>query len=808
MKNKKAELLAPAGSYESFIGAVNAGADAVYIGGIKFGARANANNLEEEQLLKAIDMAHLHNRNLYLTINTLLKNKELELELYDYLKPLYEQGLEAVIVQDTGVLQFIRHHFPDLSVHASTQMTITGVEGAKIMEELGVTRVVTARELSLVEIHEIHRNTGLEIESFVHGALCYCYSGQCLYSSLLGGRSGNRGRCAQPCRLPYEVLSEKVRLNSPGEQFVLSPKDMCTIDILPQLIEAGVYSFKIEGRMKSPEYTAGVTSIYRKYIDLYLEQGIENYKVAEVDRRLLMDLYNRGSFTSGYYHQFNGRKMISLSKPNHFGVMVGTVTQKSKNKLTIKNTLPVNQGDVIENFTLKDSLSENQHFSISVKNEKDYKIGDKIFRTRNESLLNELHKNYIHSEIKENIKGYLILSQDLPAKLRIDFHNSFWDLSAAVSGSVVEKAISRPMTEETIKKQMLKTGNTPFAFKEFIVEMDSDIFISLQALNELRRAALCQLEEKILNTFKRESYKEEKSDLTDIFEEVNISFRNMVNTILNIYIEKEEYLKELLPFKEVTNIYIDSSLLLSDTAADRTIHFNKLEEYTVLCHQNSKGCYLVLPSVFRKDISSVFESQIEELLKSSIDGIIIKNFEEYGLLKKYHFNKPLILDHNMYTFNKESKKFWKELAIEYDTAPLELNYRELKERGCENSELIVYGYLPLMVSAQCVKKTTTGCNHKTEQLFLKDRYQKVFSVKNQCNFCYNTIYNSKPLVLLDNVKDINELKPRSLRMNFTIEPSDDIKKITKEYIDCFVNHKETSMKFSDFTRGHLKRGIE
>ncbi len=311
MREKKLEVLAPAGSFESLRAAVNAGADAVYMGGSRFGARAYAQNPEGENLLAAIDYAHLHGVRLYLTVNTLLKTRELEQELYDYLLPCYEHGLDAVLVQDMGVLKAVREWFPDLPVHASTQMTLNGVGGVKVLKELGAERAVLSRELSLNEIAVISRETGMELETFVHGALCYCYSGQCLFSSILGGRSGNRGRCAQPCRLAYSAVDEKGK-NLTGEQTLLSPKDICALDLIPEIAKAGVYSLKIEGRMKRPEYTAGVVRIYRKYVDQYLQYGEENYKVVEADRRELLLLFNRDGFSEGYYRQHNGKNMMAL----------------------------------------------------------------------------------------------------------------------------------------------------------------------------------------------------------------------------------------------------------------------------------------------------------------------------------------------------------------------------------------------------------------------------------------------------------------------------------------------------------------
>ena len=311
---KTVELLAPAGSYEGLVAAINAGADAVYIGGQKFGARAYADNPEQESLIKGIDYAHLYGKKVHMTINTLLKEKELEQELYPYLLPFYEAGLDAVIVQDVGVASFIKENFPNLPIHASTQMTLTGELGAKFWEEQGVERVVLARELSLREVEHICKNVNIEVECFVHGAICYCYSGQCLFSSFLGGRSGNRGRCAQPCRLPYQAYEENRPIYGKEELYPLSLKDMMTVSYLPELIDAGITSFKIEGRMKRMEYGAGVVAIYRKYIDLYLKDP-DNFHVEKKDLEQLLNLYSRSGNSQGYYKQHNGKDMLSLNNP-------------------------------------------------------------------------------------------------------------------------------------------------------------------------------------------------------------------------------------------------------------------------------------------------------------------------------------------------------------------------------------------------------------------------------------------------------------------------------------------------------------
>ena len=370
--NKKVEVLAPAGSYEIMEAVINAGADAVYLGGDSFGARAFAGNLNKEELLKAIDYAHIRDRKIYLTVNTLLKEHELGTQLIEYLKPFYEAGLDAVIVQDMGVFKLIREHFPDMPIHASTQMTITGAEGAKILENLHATRVVTARELKLDEIKAIHNSCNIEIESFVHGALCYCYSGQCLLSSMNGGRSGNRGRCAQPCRMEYDVYdSDGSMLESSEGRYVLSPKDMCAIKILPDIIDAGVYSLKIEGRMKNVTYAAAVTALYRKYVDMYLEYGRKGYKVDDNDINDLMDLYNRGAFTTGYYNSNKGMQMMSVQRPNHMGTRALEVMSNVSGRITFKALEQINPQDVFEidrdnSFSSGDSYKTGQTFEVNL----------------------------------------------------------------------------------------------------------------------------------------------------------------------------------------------------------------------------------------------------------------------------------------------------------------------------------------------------------------------------------------------------------------------------------------------------------
>lgn len=735
MKQNKVELLAPAGSFDSMKAAINAGADAVYIGGNKYGARAYADNLNMEAMNEAIDYVHLHGKSIYLTVNTLMKQKELEEDFYSYLRNFYETGMDAFIVQDIGALQAIKEWFPNIPVHASTQMNVHNVESALFLRELGVARIVTARELSLREIKAIKDETGLEIESFIHGALCYSYSGQCLLSSFLGGRSGNRGRCAQPCRLPYDVVNHKEKINRKSEQYVLSPKDMCTLDILPEIIEAGIDSLKIEGRMKKPEYTAGVVRIYRTYIDQYLSTG--KIAVKKEDKKELFDLFNRHGFHQGYYKQQNGRNMITLLEPAK--------------------------------------------------------------RAGNETLQKEL-KKYKDTEQKERIKGILRLLKDHPAQLTLFFR----DLEVTVYGSVVEVARNQPIQKERIVTQMNKTGNTAFAFEPFEIVMDAHIFLPIQAINELRREALEQLRAKYVKRYRRTTSTSGQANMKAVSKtmipQVSMS-KNQKDTQdtlrkINVYLENPKLIKPMAAIKEISAFYLDSHAFI-----------NSLKEAVSYLRENSKKCYLALPYIYREEAKQELEQNFP-VYETLLDGYLIRNMEEYFALRQLGTKKEFILDANVYTFNQKAMDVWNQKGIAYDTVPLELNSKELKSRGVHESEWIVYGYLPMMISAQCIHKTMEKCDKNEQVLQIKDRMKKHFYVKNCCRYCYNIIYNSQPLVLLDRSKEINDLSPRSVRLHFTFENKEEALSIVNRMIQAFVYQKEQKNPCKEFTRGHFNRGVE
>lgn len=752
MKEKKrAELLAPAGSFASLKAAVAAGADAVYMGGARFGARAYAQNADQDEMIAAIEYAHLHGCRLYMTVNTLFKENELG-ELYEYLLPYYKAGLDGVIVQDLGALSFIREHFPGIELHASTQMTITSVYGAKELKRLGCCRVVPAREVSLEEIRRIYDETGMDIETFVHGALCYCYSGQCLMSSLIGGRSGNRGRCAQPCRLPYRVYEQEkgTAVNKEDQKCVLSMKDLCTLDILPQILEAGVFSLKIEGRMKSPRYTAGVVRIYRKYLDRYLEYGSEGYYVEPEDKKELLDLFDRGGFTSGYYTRHNGRDMIALKeKPE--------------------------------------------------------------FRETNKELFDFLDREYVETEKKEPVEGYAYLAEGLPSVLTL----TCGDISVTVSGQEPQAAKNQPMTREKVIRQLGKTGATAFEFTELEAEVCGALFLPVQALNELRREGFEALTEAIQNQWRRKAPEagevqngadsgEKSSRAAGCAGPVPDESAGKRPMYLTVSAETGDQLSAALAVPEVRRICLDASSFQPERWA----------EFVQLIHQAGKECYLTLPHIFRTHAIGFFRTYRSCLELAGFDGLLIRAFEEIQWMREEQISLSASFDASVYAWNHGAVHTLKEEQAAFITAPWELNSRELEPvfEACRReglpAELIVYGRAPMMVSAQCITKTVKGCSKCPSLLWMKDRTGARLPVQNHCAFCYNTILNPLPVSLHGCADSVKRLAPEGLRLCFTIETGEETKAVLNAFAAEFIRGENAEPPFAEFTRGHFRRGVE
>lgn len=801
----RVEILAPAGSMECLKAAITAGADAVYTGGALFGARAYAHNLTEEELLEAIDYVHLHGRRLYLTVNTLIKDREMEKQMYDYLLPYYRQGLDAVIVQDIGLFRFIRKHFPDLPVHASTQMTLTGVDGAKFLEKEGAQRIVTSRELSMAEVKKIADETELEIESFVHGALCYCYSGQCLFSSFIGGRSGNRGQCAQPCRLLYRTPEAK------RPQYLLSLKDICTLELIPEMIESGIYSFKIEGRMKKPEYAAAVAFQYRKYADLYLKYyeecpaeedpaayAMKKYRVREEDRQMLLDLYNRGGFHTGYYHTQNGREMISLNRPNHAGVPAVKVLAKKGRNVTAKALTDLYPQDIIElpmrkgrekadNYTCKDAVRKGMNVQIPVFADTPFKRDEIWMRTRNSTLIDTLREEFVNGKIKERICGTFRLYPQEKATLTVKCR----DAEITVAGEKAQEALSQPMSRERIEKQLRKTGNTEFEFSFLKVEIGEKVFLPMQSLNELRREALETLEKVICEKYRRSGEVKDPEEDT-----IELSMEEEVLSGWTASVRTAEQMEVILEEEAIGRIYVDCTMFPRIWEKDSYV------EWITKVHAAGKEIYLVMPYIFRERTRKQYEAAYNRIFEAGWDGILIANYESFAFLKEHGYTGRIMTDYNLYEFNQESRKFWKEKGVFEFTAPVELTERELQDLRVKDGEVIVYGYLPMMISAGCIQKTTRGCLKKSGQTTITDRYRNPFVVKNECDYCYNILYNYVPLYLGDRMEEVYQIGPGRIRLMFTTERQQEVRQILSAYFEGKELPEGT------YTRGHWKRGIK
>lgn len=712
---KKVELLAPAGNYEAFLGAINAGADAVYLGGEKYGARAYADNFSEEEIISAIRYAHIWGRKVYLTINTLMKEAEYE-ALCDYVKPYYIQGLDGVIVQDLGAFLILKESFPNLELHASTQMTLTSELGISYLKEMGASRVVPARELSLDEIKTIKEKVDIEIECFVHGAMCYCYSGQCLFSSILGGRSGNRGRCAQPCRLPYKFSKDG------KESYPFSLKDMCTIEFVPKLIEAGIDSFKIEGRMKKPEYAAGVTAIYRKYIDMYYAKGSEKFKVSKEDMENLSRLYIRSEIQDGYYFRHNGKEMITPGKPSYLG--------------------------------------------------------------SDENYLRKIRQTYIENgkELPVELYGSFLAGEK--AILTATYN----DITVSAEGNVIDKAQNRPMSKEDIEKQLSKVGNTVFTCNSLHTEVGEGIFIPNKMLNELRRSALVLLEEEIIrnNGFDvnrtDEKTVRKAGAFPKVFDTAKV-FVVSVTTKEQLYtLEKKDY--------SVNRVYLDYQLLLD------------LEECEITLLKEKWLLGVIYPRIIRKKAWKV----LDEIYKKTkaFPFAVIKNLEALQYLKQKGFSGEIVSDYTVYICNTGSAN-WAQNELSGICYPVELNKSELAQINMPDklsTEQLVYSFLPLMVTANCLKKTTDRCGQKNIYETIYDRYRKAFVSKSNCRLCYSELYNCVPLSLHKYMKDMHH-RIDAYRIDFTMEDS----KMTGQILDLyFGNGDETGL--GEYTTGHFKRGVE
>lgn len=713
MERSHVELLSPAGDYECFKAAMTAGADAVYLGLKRFSARANAANLSSDELYRALDTSHVLGKKIYLTVNTLFKDEELD-ELYDELYEPYIRGLDGVIVQDIGAMSRIKRLFSDLPIHVSTQAAVTGSDGALYLKRLGATRIVPARELSLKEIKLMRQKSLLEIECFVHGSLCYSYSGKCLMSSFIGGRSGNRGRCAGPCRLPYDG------------SYPLSLKDLCAIDMIPELVDAGISSFKIEGRMKSSAYVYGVTSIYRKYIDRYYDGSL--YTVDKDDRVRLISYYTRGGNCSGYYKSHNSRRMITLSSPSY-----STDTDK-------------------ESADTFDAAADVD----------------------------------IRCEIRKG-KSILIWLKSMGYETAVDTH------------IIPDTSINRSLTAESVSKQLKKTGGTDFRVRRCEVIADDGLFLPNGILNGIRRAGLDALKEKMLSSHMRIPAPQKEAAL--------ITSHSVKGREHTLHFDGPAQVRAGITDRRQIDAAMSSE---ADGLIVPVALFMSCED--LFC-DTSKMIYISLPYIVRDEAGACddLKKAVHKLAsRSEIKGFYISNHESAMVLEDMDYDGEITADIHMYAYNREAYEFFCKKGIK-TTVPVELNRHELIRRGIRGEDMIIYGKLPVMISANCLYNTKNGC-HKVPEghaMYMTDRRGAKFYTVCDCAKCENVIYNSVPLSISDEKSVFEDLSPSVVRLMFTDEDPETVSDILKRYFTYKNPDASTDIKLTDsYTKGHLNRGVE
>lgn len=804
----KPELLSPCGTMESLKAAINNGADAVYLGGKDFSARKYAGNFSVEEIEEACDYCHLRGAKVYVTVNTLYKDIELN-KFIDFVKQMYMAGVDALIVQDLGAANLIKRSFPDMKINASTQLTANTVEDVNFLHKNGFDKVILSRELSLEEIRKIRENTEAEIECFVHGALCVSFSGQCIMSSILGGRSGNRGCCAQTCRLPYELYRDYEKV---ADGYLMSPKDVETLEILPQLIEAGINSFKIEGRMKNPEYVAGVTAIYRKYIDMYFEDP-DGYKVDKEDLKILLQLFNRGGFTNGYFTTPSGLDMMSIERPKAWGLKTGIIDvyDSKYGRASIRTREPLVPGDGIEVWTKEEphvgcgiSKPSRAGQIISVMIKGDIQKNDVVYKTYDKALMDSMKKTYEKDIRKSDIYGKLTVKMNAPSKLSLWMENG---TSIAVEGSMPDKAENRPVTKEVLEKQISKMGATPFVLKKLDIVLDDGLYIDIKALNELRRSACELLEEKIVS-----KNKHAEPDFV-AFPETSVSGIKK-NKKLNVKLRSMEQFNAAVDCEGINTIYFEMSEDFEDN----------FENVIKRAHDRGIEIFAAFPRIYRERTEELYSDFISKLSNSMADGFLVTSVGQFDSVKST--GKKVVVDYNMNVFNNEAVEYFKHRGADRVTMSVEMNVKELNSAADDDCEMVVYGYLPLMTTVQCPignyaggKKNGIYCSERYSKAayVLKDRKDVAFPLLPDCSQCVCQILNSKPLFTLKFFDEILETPTGYVRLDFTRETPKEISDIIKAYIEMVDNGgrpgaaaKSLLNKMSKraVTKGHFFRGVE
>lgn len=792
------ELLSPVGDFECLKAAVQNGADAVYFGASSFSARAFASNFDDELLKEAITYAKLRGVKTNLTLNTLIKNDELN-DAIELAKKAYEYGIDAIIVQDLGFARYLIKNFPDLAIHASTQLSVHNLEGVLELQEMGFSRVVLSRELSLSEIEYICKNSNVEIEVFVHGALCMSYSGQCLFSSIVGGRSGNRGKCAQPCRLPYELLENDKTID---KGFLLSPRDLCGLDYLPQLVASGVSCLKIEGRMKTPEYVATVTKIYRKYLDKILNS--QDFSINPEDKKELLQVFNRGGFSEGHLSSNPNRNLVCKEKSNNMGIYLGTISNFNANKghisFTTADTLNIGDKISIENkkhetaiYTISELMINNKNMTNVTKNQKvkigrmkgNISVGDKIYKISDKILSSAALSTLTQENRKNLLECKLIVKKDLPISIELNDNNGN---SVNITSDIYPvSAVTSPITKERLVSQISKTNNTPYQFNKIEIILDDNLYIQgISNINELRRKALTMYETKLINSFRRtisstlEPYVLNTS--IDSFSE-----KKKISVLLNIINKDSDYSS----LCDIDRLYIPFKyFVLKDFS----------EILTKIC--KNFNVYIYMPTIIRNSYNKLISQNLDNILeKFKINGFVLSNIGNLELLKNYQKKYEFICN---YTFNIFNDLSIKELPCSIVTLSPELDKIALQGFSADKkTELIVYGKTPLMNSNYCLLGKTNKCYGSCQKLcltsnhyHLKDRLGFLFRVIPDNISTVTTIYNSK-ITSIEH-KDINV---NSVRIDILDESIDEIRHI----VDIVKTGKK--IEGNDFTNGNFNKII-
>ena len=809
------DLLSPVGNFECLKAAVQNGADSVYFGGNLFSARAFAQNFDSEELKNAIEYAKLRGVKTNLTLNTLVKDDEFD-QAFELAKQAYEFGIDAIIVQDLGLAKKLIKTFPDLPIHGSTQMSVHNLNGVLELQKLGFQRVVLSRELSVNEIEYICNNSNIELECFIHGALCISYSGQCLFSSMIGGRSGNRGKCAQPCRLPYLLFENDTKMD---EGYLLSPRDLCGLDYIPFLINCGVTCLKIEGRMKSPEYVATVTRIYRKYIDLALSG--KPYVIDKNDKKELMQVFNRGEFSCGHFEKDPNRDFIFKEKPNNMGLFLGIVQKYNKTKglITLKLKEKIEIGDTIslqnENGTYKISelMIDNKNISdtkigqpVTIGRMKgNINLGDKIYKMSSKILNTIAKESYLSENRKIKLTCKVIIKRNKPISIIVKSNSKlkeYKDLNiSSTLPFVPTEAKTRPITEETIINQLSKTSNTPYEFEKISIDLDNNLFISkVSMLNELRRSALEKVEEYVLSQIHRTTSIKTKTEKPKTITNVksSISEQPKCSLLLNILNLDFDYSK----LEDIDNLYIPLKYFA-----------NKKYENILKVLTDKFETYIYLPTVIRLNYRNIFYNNVENSLnKYDIKGFVISNIGNIQMINSLRLSENIdkhlniIGNYTLNIFNTQSVVELKKLGICKFTISPESDKQTISNLcncGYLPKEMIIYGKTPLMNMNYCLLGQTDKCYPNCKQFcntdntyYLKDRMNMKFRVLPDNIQTVTTIFNSKTTSLSTNDFNID-----FARIDILDETIDEINNI----ISVVKSGKRFEGK--EFTNGNLNREI-